>query len=326
MSTEKNLVPGNKEAPPARATSRLPPTSAMSAFQSASLEDAVARKQARERKDAQVRAITSVPAMRDAIRRVARDLPAISTVPRVRIQDAAAFRARAAQGLPFMITGLVERWPLFSLTPQTLRDRFGDLHVRARVGDYINTAFALDRAMQDMSMLEYLDLVSADSAGPQDLAPLPPYLGNLELRALNGMCHWPAYFDKMGPPRFWLGPSGTVTPLHCDYDDNIFAQIWGTKHIFLSPPHHDKFLYTSEANAMLFGSKFDPEVSDFDKFPLARHASMIECTVNPGELLYVPAGWYHQVRSLTFSLSANRWARAMPFALNNDPSLQRTAG
>jgi hypothetical protein len=199
--------------------------------------------------------------------------------------------------------------------------------VRARVGDYVNTAFALDRAMQDMSMLEYLDLVATDAAGPQNLPPnLPPYLGNLELRQLNSLCHWPAYFDKMGPPRFWLGPSGTVTPLHCDYDDNIFAQIWGAKRIFLAPPHHDEFLYTSEANAILFGSKFDPEAPDFEQFSLARQASMIECIVHPGELLYVPAGWYHQVCALTFSLSANRWARAMPFALNGDPSLQRTAG
>jgi hypothetical protein len=127
----------------------------------------------------------------------------------------------------------------------------------------------------------------------------------------------------MGPPRFWLGPARTVTPLHCDYDDNIFAQIWGTKRIFLSPPHHDEFLYPSEANSMLFGSPFNPEAPDFEKFPLARQASMIECIVNPGDLLYVPAGWYHQVRALTFSLSANRWARAVPLALNGDPSLQR---
>jgi hypothetical protein len=230
--------------------------------------------------------------------------------------DAAAFRAHAAKGLPFVITGLVNRWPLSALTPQTLRDRFGDLQVRARVGDYVNTAFAPDRAMQDMSMLEYLELVST---GTPDL---PPYLGNLELREFNRLCYWPAYFGKMGPPRFWLGPSGTVTPLHCDYDDNIFAQIWGTKRIFLSAPHHDEFLYTSEANAVLFGSPFNPEEPDFEKFPLARQASMIECVVNPGELLYVPAGWYHHVRSLTFSLSANRWARALPLALNGDPSLR----
>jgi hypothetical protein len=254
--------------------------------------------------------------MRDAIKRNGMNLPAISAVPRLGMLDAAAFRKRAAEGLPFLITGLVQRWPLFRLTPETLRERFSHLQVRARVGDYINTAFAPDRAMQDMTMIEYLDLVAA---GAQDL---PPYLGNLELKELNGLCHWPSYLDKMGPPRFWIGPAGTVTPLHCDYDDNIFAQLWGTKRIFLSPPHHDEFLYTSEANAILFGSPVDPEAPDFEKFPLARQATLIECIVEPGDMLYVPAGWYHQVRALTFSLSANRWARAVPFALREDVSVR----
>jgi hypothetical protein len=238
----------------------------------------------------------------------------MTEVPRVGKLDGAAFRARAMEGLPFVVTGLVKRWPLCSLTPQALRERYGHVPVRARVGDYVNTAFAPDRAMQDMSMREYLDLSATDSP---DLPhrDLPPYVGNLELRELNAMCHWPGWFDKMGPPRFWLGPARTVTPLHCDYDDNIFAQIWGSKRIFLAPPHHDAFLYTREANPVLFGSPFDPEAPDFDAFPLARQAAIVECVVHPGEMLYVPAGWYHQVRALTFSLSANRWARAMPLAL-----------
>ena len=287
----------SKEKNPARLPPRLSP------------EEVVAKKQAREERDAQVRGVSSIHEMRDAIKLAARDLPQISEVPRLGLLDAAAFRARAAQGLPFLTSGLVKRWPLTSLTPQTLRERYSHLQVRARVGDYINTAFAPDRAMQDMSMLEYLEL--ADSG----LHDLPPYLGNLELRELNSLCHWPTYFDKMGPPRFWIGPAGTVTPLHCDYDDNIFAQIWGTKRIFLSPPHHDEFLYPREANAILFGSPFDPEAPDFDQFPLARQATMIEVIVNPGDMLYVPAGWYHQVRALTFSLSSNRWARAVPFSL-----------
>jgi len=315
MSKEKNPAGGGRLEPLARITPRSPPP--LEASRAASPEEAAAKSAAREHRDAQVRGVTSIHEMRDAIRRAGRALPAITEVPRVRALDASAFRARAAQGLPFLVTGIVNRWPLCALTPQTLRDRYSEVRVRARVGDYINTAFAADRAMQDMSMGEYLDVVDAGTHA------LPPYLGNLELRELNGMCHWPTYFDKMGPPRFWIGPAGTVTPLHCDYDDNIFAQIWGTKRIFLSPPHHDEFLYPNQANAILFGSPFDPEAPDFDRFPLARQATMIECVVNPGDMLYVPAGWYHQVRALTFSLSSNRWARSLPFALNGDASLRR---
>ena len=272
--------------------------------------------QARESKDARIRGIISVREMREAIKRVGRGLPDMPAVERIGLLNAAAFRTRAARGLPFIMTGLVERWPLMALTVQTLRDRFGVMPVRARTGDYVGTAFAPDRAMQDMSMRDYLDLIAGAAHG------LPPYLGNLELRELNSLCHWPGYFEKMGPPRFWLGPSGTITPLHCDFDDNIFAQVWGSKRVILSPPHHDEFLYTSEANALLLRSPFNPEAPDFARFPLARHASMIESVIRSGELLYLPAGWYHQVRSLTLSLSANRWARGLPFALSDERSLR----
>jgi hypothetical protein len=289
-------------------SSRLPPLEASRSVAPGDLAGQAARAEARARRDAEVRGVASMQEMRESIRAAAGALRAIDTVPHLRPMSATAFRARAREGLPFLIPGAVARWPICAHGPQLLRERFGHLQVRARVGDYIGTAFAPDRAMRDMTMREYLELADATPG-------LPPYLGNLELRELNSMCHWPTYFEKMGPPRFWIGPAGTVTPLHCDFDDNIFAQVWGTKRIFLSPPHHDEFLYTREANPVLFGSPFDPESPDFERYPLARQATMIEVIVEPGDMLYVPAGWYHQVRALTFSLSSNRWARGMPFSL-----------
>jgi hypothetical protein len=300
------MVKKDESSGPNRLPLRLPPR--------LSPQEALARKAERERRDAGMRGVASIDAMRAAIRETARQLPPISEVPRVGRMDAAAFLERAAQGSPFLMPGLARHWPLTAFTPQTLRERFAAMPVRARVGDYVNTAFAADRAMQDMSMLEYLDLAAAGAEG------LPPYLGNLELRELNRFCHWPAWFTRPGPPRFWLGPAGTVTPLHADYDDNLFVQIWGSKRIFLAPPHHDEFLYPVEANALLFGSPFDPEAPDFERFPLARRAALLEFVVEPGDMLYVPAGWYHQVRSLSFSLSSNRWSRTLPLALADTPA------
>jgi len=287
----------SKEVP-----NRLPPRIVLSS------EEAAASKLAREQRDAHIRGVESIHAMREAIKAASRALPAITEVPRVKLRDAAAFRECAMQGLPFLVDGVVDRWPLTRHTPAILRERFAQLPVRARVGDYIGNAFAADRPMQDMTMLAYLDLAEATEG-------LPPYLGNLELRALNSLCHWPTWFEKMGPPRFWIGPARTMTPLHCDYDDNIFAQIWGSKRIFLSPPHHDEFIYPREANPILFGSPFNPEAPDYQQYPLARQATMIEVIVQPGDMLYVPAGWYHQVHALSFSLSSNRWARGVPLVI-----------
>lgn len=299
----------NKPPTPASdATTRLPPLPV-----APDPAEAAAVKAQREQKDAAIRAVSSIAAMREAIKAGARGLPPFIEVPVLNKLDGAAFRARAALGMPFLVKGVVDKWPLVSLPPGILRERYSDLPVRARVGDYVNTAFAIDRAMADMSMGQYLDLVESEAS------VLPPYIGNLGLRELNGLCHWPGYFDKMGPPRFWIGPARTVTPLHCDFDDNIFAQIWGSKRIFLAPPHHDALLYAREASPLLFGSPVDPEAPDLDRYPLARQAALVELIVQPGDLLYVPAGWYHQVRALSFSLSSNRWARGRPLALAADP-------
>ncbi|QDD66871.1 cupin-like domain-containing protein [Herbaspirillum seropedicae] len=275
-----------------------------------SQEQAAARKLARDQRDARIRGVASVAEMRQAIRAASAGLPALAAIPRTGPLKTAAFRQRAAAGLPFLMSGMASRWPLAAMMLPDLRQHFGQLPVRARVGDYINTAFAPDRAMQDMTLLDYLERAADDESG------LPPYLGNLELRELNRLCHWPNFFDKMGPPRFWIGPAGCITPLHCDYDDNVFAQVWGSKRVWLAPPHHDQYLYPKEANALLFGSPFDPDHPDLERFPLARQAALVCCEVQPGEMLYIPAGWYHQVSSLTFSLSSNRWARGRPLVLS----------
>ena len=97
----------DKQSPPAPRA--LPPRPACAPV---SAEDAIARKLAREHRDAQVRGVTSIADMRAAIRRAARALPAIDAVPVMGMLDGAAFRARAQQGLPFLMRGLVQRWPL----------------------------------------------------------------------------------------------------------------------------------------------------------------------------------------------------------------------
>lgn len=143
------------------AASRLPPLEA-------SRTARAARAEARALHDAQVRGVSSIAEMRDAIRTAARALPAIDAVPRVGKMSATAFRARALEGLPFLLPGAVAHWPICALQPPVLRERFGDVPVRARVGDYIGTAFAADRAMADMTMREYLDLADVAEG-------LPPY-------------------------------------------------------------------------------------------------------------------------------------------------------
>lgn len=235
----------------------------------------------------------------------------VTSVPEVDTLGSAAFVAMAKAGQPFILKGIVKQWPLAALTPQALQEQFAALRVQARVADYVETAFTPQRQRRDMTLAGYFQLIAQGDDGG-----LPPYLGNQVLPELTALCQWPDYFQKWDKPRIWLGPEGTVTPLHCDYDDNLFAQVWGQKRFLLYPPHHAQFLYLREANPALFASSFDPEAPDYSAFPLAKQARPIECVLQAGEMLFLPAGWFHHVRAMSFSLSANRWTRERPLALS----------
>jgi outer membrane protein assembly factor BamB/orotate phosphoribosyltransferase len=245
---------------------------------------------------------------RAEIRAAGKRIGPADEVPAFHSLDRETYLRRGAAGKPYLVKGFAKNWPLGKLTKDQLLAQFGKMPVVARTGDYVGTAFSPKREMVKMSLADYFATVSAG-------ADLPPYLGNQDLPQLAGLCDWPDFFDSSVQPKIWLGVAGTVTPLHCDFDDNLFIQLWGSKHFRMYPPHDHEHLYVREANPALHASRFDPEVSDFETFPAAKHATQVECVVEEGDLLYVPSGWFHHVRALTLSLSANRWTHERPLAV-----------
>ncbi|TPX66859.1 hypothetical protein SpCBS45565_g04243 [Spizellomyces sp. 'palustris'] len=101
----------------------------------------------------------------------------------------------------------------------------------------------------------------------------------------------------------WFGPKGTISPLHHDPYHNLFAQIVGTKFIVLYPP--DANVYPHETDLLRNTSQVDVEHVDLSKFPGVEGG--LECVVRPGEMLFIPKGWWHYVRALSTSLSVSFW-------------------
>jgi hypothetical protein len=46
----------------------------------------------------------------------------------------------------------------------------------------------------------------------------------------------------------------------------------------------------------------DPSLT-LDRFPLLEHARFTEVTLMPGEMIFMPLAWWHQVRSIDFSVT-----------------------
>lgn len=51
----------------------------------------------------------------------------------------------------------------------------------------------------------------------------------------------------------------------------------------------------------------DPLNIDTSKYPLAKHLKPLQCVVNAGEMLYLPAMWYHRATQLCPTISVNYW-------------------
>jgi hypothetical protein len=106
----------------------------------------------------------------------------------------------------------------------------------------------------------------------------------------------------------WIGPSNTISPLHTDPHHNIFAQIVGRKYIRLYDPKWSNYLYPfGDESLMTNTSQVSIETPDSKLFPLFSTAIFSDCIVGPGDLLFIPRGWWHYVRSLEVSCSVSFW-------------------
>lgn len=105
----------------------------------------------------------------------------------------------------------------------------------------------------------------------------------------------------------WFGGDKCKTPLHFDDKDNFFIQVFGEKRVLLFSPTQTEFLYQAHGEEYDYLSRvnvFDPDESQFPLFTEAEHSEVI---VEPGDLLYIPEGWWHAVETLTTSISVNFW-------------------
>jgi len=211
---------------------------------------------------------------------------------------------------PVVLTNALRDWPLYNMSREESLIHFEGLQGMIRAGDYVSKTFSRNRTFRAESMAAFVRAAQEYSA-TDDSEP-PPYLGSNTLpESLETLIRWPDYFrnDQYIPPRIWIGPKGTVTPLHRDDTDNLFTQVWGEKVFILAAPHERPRLYawTTYRKGGLEGSEVDAENPDYQKHPDARGVNFLYVQVGPGEMLFIPDGWFHHVRSLSLSLSVNFW-------------------
>ena len=100
----------------------------------------------------------------------------------------------------------------------------------------------------------------------------------------------------------WIGPGGTFTPLHHDLTNNLLAQIVGRKRVIMAAPNETPKLYNDLHVFSEVANLADPGL-DLDEFPRLSQVRTLDLILEPGEMLFLPIGWWHQVEALDFSVS-----------------------
>ena len=148
-----------------------------------------------------------------------------------------------------------------------------------------------------------------------------PYL----LHQMGEALHWHS-------ANVWMGRSspvyGTQSKMHCDPYDNLYHVLEGRKRIILIGPSNAPFLATygkvtrvdAVSGEVLFShdggehphfSHIDPWRNDsvlLEKYAQYQHVDgSYVLDVGPGDVVYIPMGWFHAVHSYGRSMAVNFW-------------------
>lgn len=105
----------------------------------------------------------------------------------------------------------------------------------------------------------------------------------------------------------WLGPSGTVSPLHHDPYHNLLAQVVGYKYVRLFDAKDSHRLYPRDG-PQCNNSRIDLDAApDPDLYPKFKGTPSWQAVLGPGEVLYIPRLCWHYVRGLSQSFSISFW-------------------
>lgn len=123
----------------------------------------------------------------------------------------------------------------------------------------------------------------------------------------------------------YAGPRGTWTPCHRDVYASFSwsVNVCGRKRWIFFPPRVADALLDARGECVYDVLARDVDPKRWPRFGEA-WAARVECTQEPGDAVFVPSGWYHQVHNLEDALSVNHnWnnvfsVRAMWEALRSE--------
>ena len=223
-----------------------------------------------------------------------------------------------AANRPVILTAEMADWPaLAKWTPEYLKRAIGPktIDVQRDRSRSAGDETSADRDRREMSFDRFVDLVSrpgiaedacltatGSARNAEALSMLRPDLGFPDKFLSRDAAH--------GDGILRIEPGGMLAPLQHDLANKLVAQVTGRKRLLVLPASEVGKLYNHLDVFSEISDLEDPALT-LARYPRLEHARFTEVTLMPGEMIFMPLAWWHQVRSIDFSVSVTytnfRW-------------------
>lgn len=205
---------------------------------------------------------------------------------------------------PVVITGLAKEWPAYT---KWNWDYFKEIVGDVKVGLYNNVksdAYTPINTADDYKTFgEYIDMIRSGPAGWRI------FLFNIFQHApqITKDFTWPEHLMKgfvKRYPMLFVGGASSITHMHFDIDMShiLHTQFMGRKRVLLFPFEEQHKLYRKpfEVLSLVDFSHYNQGngTPDYEAFPALKHAKGYEVILEPGDTLFMPAGFWHHMEYL----------------------------
>lgn len=226
-------------------------------------------------------------------------LPREVNLPKERFCDEYFCRTK-----PVILCGNIGQWRALSeWSPEWLKEEYGNVKVHASLDiPRRSTEFRYWGARAEWIPLgQFVDyILNNETVSYTRQAParfFPAFDDYYDFNVLLDMT------GRQAEAGLWFGSKDTDSGVHWDTESNFLAQIYGHKRVILFPPENGRYLYSF--TDQIRWTQFDAFKPDFEKFKNAKNATPYYGHLNPGEVIHIPRGWWHQFVSLDVAISIN---------------------